>query len=223
MLAYAAKRPVAGKRESSPNALLVVISVHVALLAVVMSAKMDVPGRIMRSPPLINVAVMTPPPPNRPQPKQPQPQLKTHDIDQPVAKVPVPRPDPQPNVATSDPTSGAVALGGGGTAVLPEIPQPLPTAPIHHDPRLLTPASDLKPPYPAAKLAAEQEATLRLRLTIDDRGRVIAVDPVGYADRAFLESARRYIIAHWRYDPASDGPRAVASTITVTLRFQFDG
>ena len=41
MLAYAAHRPVAGKRPSSPPAMLLIISAHVALIALVMSAKME--------------------------------------------------------------------------------------------------------------------------------------------------------------------------------------
>ena len=38
MLAYAASRPRVGKAQSSPNAMLIVISVHVAVIAAVMSA-----------------------------------------------------------------------------------------------------------------------------------------------------------------------------------------
>jgi protein TonB len=83
--------------------------------------------------------------------------------------------------------------------------------------------SELKPPYPASKLASEEEATLKLRLTIDDRGHVVAVEPVGYSDREFLDAARRYIIAHWRYDPATEDGRPIATTTVITLRFQLDG
>jgi periplasmic protein TonB len=94
---------------------------------------------------------------------------------------------------------------------------------VHRDPRLLTPASELRPPYPQSKLLSEEEATLRLKLTISDSGRVIAVDPLGAADRDFLDAARRYLIAHWRYQPASEDGRAVASSTVITLRFQLDG
>jgi protein TonB len=90
-------------------------------------------------------------------------------------------------------------------------------------PQLATSASELKPPYPASKLITEEEATLRLKLMIDERGRVIAVDPVGNADRTFLEAARRYLIAHWRYKPATEDGRAVGSSMVITLRFQLDG
>lgn len=219
MLAYASSRELPGKRESSPNALLLVISVHVALLALAMSAKMDIQRTIRRNPQLINIPVpVAPPSDSRPRALRPQPRPV---IDRQAADPLVPRADPQP----SEPTpiiADAVPAAGDGTAVLPIIPAPKPVAPIHHDPRLLTPLSELKPPYPAAKLASEEEATLRLRLSIDKHGRVTAVDPIGAADREFLESARRYILGHWRYEPASDGGEPASSTLTVTLQFELD-
>lgn len=220
MLAYAANRPVVGKRESSPNALLLVISAHVALLALVMSAKMDFPRGITRSPPLINIRVpITPPVDTRPKPRP----AKDQWIDHPTVPLPIPKPLPQSFADNEKTTADPGSIGVGGITIEPQVPQLPTTILVHNDARLLTPASELKPPYPVAKLASEEEATLRLRLTIDERGRVTAVDPVGYADREFLDSARRYIISHWRYEPASDGGQALSSTITVTLRFQLDG
>lgn len=219
MLAYAANRIVVGKRESSPNALLLVISAHVALLALVMSAKMDFPKRITPTPPLINIRVPIPPPPDM---RMRKPQPKEQRINHSTASLPIPKPYPQPLVENDRKLADPVPLGGGGSASQSQAMLPPITIPIHQDARLLTPASELKPPYPAAKLASEEEAILRLRLAIDEQGRVTAVDPVGYADRAFLESARRYIIGHWRYEPASDGGQAISSSIMVTLRFQLD-
>jgi protein TonB len=87
----------------------------------------------------------------------------------------------------------------------------------------VTPQSELKPPYPPSKLLAEEEASLRLSLTIDERGRVVAVEPIGHTDPVFLAAARRYLLAHWRFRPASEDGRAVASTTVITLRFQLDG
>lgn len=221
MLAYAANRPVAGKSQSSPNALLVVISVHVALLAIVMSAKMDLP-RIVSRPP---IDIFWVPPPKAPvplPPPRPAPHPRTQTLDQPPVHVPLP-PQTQPTLdpgptTTIDP--GPIA--GAGTNTITEVPRPVLT-PIRHDPRLLTPLSELKPPYPASKLLTEEEATLRLRLTIDEHGRVTAVDPVGRADGVFLQAAQRYLIAHWRYQPATEDGRAVASSTVITLRFQLDG
>ena len=63
---------------------------------------------------------------------------------------------------------------------------------------------------------------LRLRLSIDARGRVTAVEPIGTADPAFLASARAHLIRVWRYKPATEDGRAVASTLTITLRFELE-
>ena len=221
MLAYAANRRQIGKRESSPNALLLVISAHVALLALSMSAKSEFSTTTPRPWRLIEVPVPPPPRPTRQQPARPQSRPRNNWVDHTPTKVPLPPMPPQPPL-----DSGATTvepLSGGGTGTMPDVPKPLPAAPVRHDAQLLTPPWQLKPPYPASKLASEEEATLRLRLTIDASGRVTAVDPVGSADREFLESARRYILGHWRYQPASEDGRAVPSTITVTLQFQLDG
>jgi len=222
MLAYAANRPVVGKVQSSPNAMLVVISVHVAVIAAVMSAKMDLPQRILRTRPIIVDLIKEPPPP--PPIRTAQPRSHTdptiHAIDRTQPEIPLPPTTNQ--TVDSGPTVDPGTLTGGGAVVVPEIPRTVVT-PVHHGPELLTPQSQLKPPYPASKLLSEEEATLTLRLSIDESGRVVAVNPIGGADSAFLDAARRHLMAHWRYRAATDDGRAVSSSVTVTLRFMLDG
>ncbi len=220
MLAYAANTPRHAERRSSPNAMLAIVAVHVAVIAAVMSARMDLPERINEKPIVIEwIDPIKPPPPDQsvhhPVPPQSGPAL-THE--------------PAPNPAITDPiiptgpiTIDSRVLSGSGTAFTPEA-RALPTvAPVSLAPLLLTPASELKPPYPHEKLLSEEEAVLKLRLSIDERGRVIAVEPVGRADPAFLKVARQYLLAHWRYRPASENGRAVNSFTVVTLRFTLEG
>jgi len=88
--------------------------------------------------------------------------------------------------------------------------------------RWATSESALKPPYPLDKIRSEEEATLRLKLTIDPRGRVIVVDPVGAADPSFLEAARRHILKAWRYKPATEDGVAVPSTTVISLSFRLE-
>jgi periplasmic protein TonB len=217
MLEYAASRRKVASRPSSPNAMLLIISAHVALLALVMSAKMDLPRKLIYDSPT-RIDLVPEPSPPRPQPimtHSPQPQ----PIENPQPQVPT-APTVQPTIEAT-PSIDFGKILGPSTSPTPA-PQPMALAPVRQTARLVTPPSELKPPYPASKIASEEEATLRLRLTIDERGRVIAVDPVGPADREFLDAARRYMIAHWRYQPATEDGRAVASTLTVTLRFQLD-
>lgn len=223
MLAYVSNRPAAAKRQSSPHAMLFIVSAHVALLAVVMSAKMDLPARFQKGPSLIRIMPLPPPPPPHRAPSATaKSQQLNRIIDKTTPRIESPLPilsPPEADPSSPDQMAGA---GGGGVVTIPAVPQQAATAPVRHGPRLLTPPSELKPPYPASKLASEEEAQLRLRLTIDDRGRVIGVDPLGYADREFLDTARRYILTHWRFDPGTQDGRAVATTTVVTLWFKLD-
>jgi periplasmic protein TonB len=219
MLAYAANRPVAVQRRSSPNAMLAVIAVHVAVIAAVMSAKMDVSRQIFDRPTSIELIPAPKPPP----PEQVKQRIPQRPIETPVAQLQVPL--PPAGTWTEDSTSSLPDLSGIGASTIPQphvdpIPPP---RPVKVEPTLLTPASELKPPYPESKLASGEEALLKLRLTIDERGRVVAVEPLGEADPIFLDAARRYLIAHWRYRPASEDGHPTRSSTVITLRFQLDG
>ena len=218
MLAYAASAPRFAERRSSPNALLAIIAAHVALLAVVMSAKRDLPRRLVHGPLIIVVPVPTPPPPPAPVPRpNPRPHSGPTAIPLPLPMPPMPGPDALPNPTAS----GSGPIAGSGPITNP-VPLSVPV-PIRVGPEIITPLGELRPPYPPSKLLTEEEATLKLRLSIDERGRVVAVDPIGRADSIFLAAARRHLLAHWRFKPASEDGRAVTSTTVITLRFQLDG
>lgn len=220
MLAYAASRPAVVDRRPHPNFMLAIIGAHVALVALVMSAKMEI-QRHKPEPPIVvdTITEPTPPPPNPITRRQPTPQPPITTVHEPVTPLPpVDHSLPLAPDSTIDP--GPIA--GAGALVTHDIPQPIVT-PVKTGPRLITAQSELKPPYPASKLLNEEEAVLTLKLTIDGQGRVISVDTVGRADPVFLEAARRHLLAHWRYKPASEDGRPVASTTVVTLHFELDG
>ena len=180
---------------------------------------MDLPRRIFDPPPkVISIPVPKDPPPieiARSLPPQP--------LTQP-AQAPRPEnPQPIPLVTSSGPAAGPNVNPGpiqvaDANVVVPELP-PRPAASAA---QLLTSGAELKPPYPQSKLLSEEEALLQLRLTIDEHGRVVAVDPVGRADPVFLAAARRYLLAHWRYKPATRDGRPVSTALTILLRFQLD-
>jgi periplasmic protein TonB len=221
MLAYAASHPVPVDPRPHPNAMLAIIAAHVALLAVVMSAKMDLPHRIF-DPPTKVFWVPKPPTPRRPTQTHQTVQPRNSWIDHPDTHVQTKILDNLP-LDTGGKTVDLTPLGGTGVTIIPELPHRPITLPVNSGPQLLTPVSELKPPYPPSKLLNEEEATLRLKLTIDANGRVVAVDPIGRADAAFLDAARRHLIAHWRYKPALDDGHAVVSSMVITLRFELNG
>lgn len=220
MLAYAAHRRRIAERHSAPHAMLVIIAGHVALIAAVMSAKMDLPERILHPPTPVDLIPLPKPPPDQPQPRT-RPKSSPSVIDRIPVIVAVPQPD-------GDRLDSPIPLSfSGGTTIVPNPqprPDPLPTLdPVRIGPRFATPARAVRPPYPAAKLQSEEEAVLKLRLSINERGRVVAVEPVGRTDSAFLAAARKHLIAHWRYRPATVDGRAIASSTVITLRFELEG
>jgi protein TonB len=220
MLAYAANRPLIGARKPAPNAMLAIIGIHVAAIAVLMSAKMEMPPFIKEPPIKIDfIKVPTLPPPNPVASATRTPTTVT-TVDR-QTPLPPTHLDQDPVVALG-PTTIDTGVLGGGIAIISEITRPV-HYPVKLGPRLATPESELKPPYPQSKLLSEEEGVLNLRLTIDQNGRVVAVDPVGRVDAAFLAAARRHLLANWRYQPASEDGRAIKSSTMITLRFQLDG
>jgi protein TonB len=227
MLAYAAHRPVVAERRSAPHALLAVVAAHIAVVALAMSFRMDLPQKIRDTPLVVDLLREPDPPPptvddNRPR-MPAQARQSTMNPPQPLVPLPAPTPDfavPLPK----EPSFGAVIDPDIQPLPTRVVPTPVPaTSPVRTATRLLTPAPELRPPYPESKLASGEEAVLRLKLTIDARGRVLAVEPVGRADQAFLEAARRHLLARWRYQPATEDGNPIGSTTINSLRFQLEG
>lgn len=215
MLGYADTTRAAARKVSPPTLALIVAG-HAVLLGAVMSARMAVTASVP-TPIEIDFIPLTPDPPPVP-PVPLRPPTQSTRIDRPTVVIPLP-PLPGPWL-DKGPTIDPLPIPG--PTVVPTPVNPISAAPVRIAARLATPESLIRPPYPDAKRRLEQEARLTLRLRIDERGRVIAVDPVGRADPAFLDSARRHLIQSWRYKPATEDGRAVATTITVALRFELE-
>ncbi|WP_338502095.1 energy transducer TonB [Sphingomonas kaistensis] len=227
MLAYAANQE--GRRRLSPSALVMIAGGHAIAIGLLITAKMDIP---LFPKPVITETTFIPlePPPEQPKPK-PEPQVRQDTrtpppadshVDRlpPVIQTPLPSEsfDAGPAINPQVPDIGPVL-----EATLPPAGPPLPSpAVVKVGPRAATPADLLRPPYPESMRRTEEEAVLRLRLSIDPRGRVTAVEPVGAADPAFLASARSHLLRYWRYRPATEDGRAVASSLVITLRFELE-
>lgn len=216
MLAYA---PRLHREAPRPRTLILILAGHALLIGAVMSARMDVPPRFRATDTLITNIPLPhdppPPPPARRDPKvDPQPAQ--------TSLVPLIDTHPMPTVDQLL-AHDAGTLDGAGPVVIPDPPTiilPPPHQIVRTGAKLATAEDQLRPPYPATKRDLGEEATLTLRLGIDDHGRVMTVEPVGRADPAFLDSARRHLIRVWRFDPATEDGHPVASTRTITLRFE---
>ena len=219
MLAYVAHRPSVAERRSSPNLMLVIIACHVAGVAAVMSVRMDLPDKLKREVTevfFVPDPISAPPTPRAADPRsapQPAPPFVAPD---PAVPLPADRADdvvadPLPPLPLPGDRAGDMEDGRASQPPIPATPAVLLTGP-----------GELKPPYPAAKLAAGEETILKLRLSVAADGRVVAVEPIGRADPIFLQAARRHIIAHWRYRPATRDGHGIMAQLVVSLRFQLD-
>lgn len=213
MLAYAAQTRPAG-RAGSPSSLVLILASHAVLIGAVMTAKMDLVPVTREPPPIVvNIPEVLPPPPEPTSELQPKTQTSFIDI---------------PPKAVDMGQTTSIELDAGPTIrdIIPEIGPEVtldpPRAPVRIAARINTPDYALKPPYPNDKLRAQEEATLKLRLTIDARGRVTAVEPVGAADPSFLAAARRHIIRSWRYRPATEDGVAVPYSTLINLSFRLE-
>lgn len=210
-----------------PRALLLIVGAHAALIAAVMTAKMAVPVIEDHGPIIVDPIPIPPDPPPNPDPPNPDPpktdqqsQARRADPYQPPRVVPLPTPRGPAIDTTPLPVPDPGPMIGTDPDPVP-IPTPIPAV-VRTGPRFITPEWALRPPYPDDKRRLEEEAKLALRLAIDERGRVVAVEPVGRADPSFLEAARRHLIAKWRYKPATEDGRPVPSSTVITLRFELE-
>jgi protein TonB len=216
-----AKTPGFAEHRRHPNALIIIIGGHAALISAVMLARMDMPTKIIDPGTLIQwipEPVDPPPQPPDPQPAKPHDPIKsTVDHYKPVVETPRPTPtsfdESLPSKPDFDRTIGS-SLDAG-----PKI-KPIPATPVRTAASSITPDRLLRPPYPADKQRLDEEGSLKLKLFIDERGRVTSVEPVGKVDRSFFESARRHLIANWRYKPATEDGHPVASSMVITLTFR---
>lgn len=225
MLAYASPSPLSGSK-LSPRTLALILAAHAGLIAVALTARAEMAQPEEDGVTVIRSIPLTPPPP----PADPvAPTAKPRDMVvshvttvQPVIDRPSDPPvmDSGPAVPTNDLTIGHLVASDPVPAGPDIVVPPSPVEVVRTAPRLATAEADLRPPYPDAKRRDGEEATLRLRLTIDARGRVIAVDPLATADPVFLKAARDHILRRWRYRPATRDGVAVGGTIDVSLSFK---
>ena len=216
MTVYAPVPAFAG-RKRHPGALVLIVAGHAALLAAVMTVKMDLASQFNPTRTEVKLIPLPSDPPSDPPKSVQQPRDPT------LERVPTLVPLPQPRPPLVDIRPLPMPLPGAGPVIEPKPgAEPKPAVPVRIGPRFATSDSRVKPPYPQQKLRSEEEAVLRLRLLIDERGRVTSVEPVGRADPIFLSAARRHLIANWRYRPATEDGRAVATSTVVTLRFELD-
>jgi protein TonB len=99
-------------------------------------------------------------------------------------------------------------------------PQP-PTPPVVFTPARAIAASHTIPEYPFISRRLREQGTLRLKLTIDEKGSVtgaVVVNSSGF--QRLDEAAVTWVKSHWRYTPALQGTKPVSSMADAIIEFR---
>jgi len=103
----------------------------------------------------------------------------------------------------------------------PQRVQPTPTPPVVFTPARSIAATHTTPEYPALSRRLREQGTMRLKLTIDEMGIVtqaMVVNSSGF--QRLDEAAVSWVKSHWRYTPAMQGTKAVASMADAIVEFR---
>jgi len=149
-----------------------------------------------------------PPPPTQtfdPPPLVIDAPVVTLDYTPPVQPRTISLPPPQPVPETP-------------TRVAPQSP---PTPPVAFTAARSIASTHTTPEYPFISRRLREQGTLRLKLTIDDKGSVteaVVVNSSGF--ERLDEAAVSWVKAKWRYMPAMQGTKAVASMTDAIVEFR---
>jgi protein TonB len=208
--------------QRSPAALAAAVALNAGIVTLLVALPAT---QYLKTPPLPRTETrfieLDPVPPPSPEPKA-EPQTRS---DHPVRQDPVIEPlkvaqvidlGGGPTLTMRD--DPPIVMGGG--AVDPPItPRLIELVKAQPDPRY---ADSFRPPYPPSMQREGLEGAVTLRVMIDARGRVSAVEEVSATHPAFFEAARRHALRAWRFRPATRDGIAVPSEQIMTLRFQLE-
>jgi len=208
----------------SPAALAAAIALNGGLVGLLIAVPVtmkimphDPPMRVYKVP-------LTPPPPPV---ADPPPQTAEHPVAQPR-----PQPAQPPRTTIVDPivpiagdgaiVGGEIRLDGAdsGEILPPVVP---PAGPVlvkaSPDPRF---AARFRPTYPPALRREGLEGSVTVRVTIDEQGRVIAIEQVRATHPAFFEETRQQALRGWRFRPATRDGVPVRSEQVLTVQFRME-
>jgi protein TonB len=107
----------------------------------------------------------------------------------------------------------------GGTGITWKPGNTYQPGPADHGPVSVA-ATHTTPPYPPIELRLGAQGVVMLRLTVSPQGTVTDVVVIRSSGHEALDqTARTWVLTHWRYQPAIRGGVAVPSTVTVGVEF----
>jgi protein TonB len=206
----------------SPAALAAATILNGGIIALLIA----IPAAIVTpagEPPLrIRFIELSPPPPPVADPPKPAPsKVDVKATPRPADPLPI-AVDPFVELMKNPPYAGTVTppVFPGKDEVLTPVRSAEPVImKARPDPRF---TDAFRPDYPPALRREGLEGNVRVRVTIDARGRVSAVELVSASNPIFFEETRRQALRSWRFVPATRDGVAVDSVQTMTVRFRLE-
>jgi protein TonB len=189
-----------------------VVLLHGLLFAAVWFARVELPRREESA--LVVTMLGAPVPAHEIKPPAPRPLRLTVPI--PVALVDNARAIQIPVVDQVSETAPAVAIESAASAPVLAITQTL-------GPELAVQCPERMPPhYPAQAKRQREEGEVRLRVKLDENGRVASVTVVSSSGSPRLDEAARTAIESWRCRPAQRDGQPVRAVALQSLAFVLD-
>ena len=181
--------------------------VYVLLMTLGYVEAPKIPSRMQ----IVNIAPL----PKNPDIPPPPPQIfdppKVETVITPVVELTYTPPTPPTAISLPPPQP---------VPAVPRVVAP-PTPPVVFTPARAIKASHTIPEYPFVSRRLREQGTLRLKLTVDEKGLVteaMVVNSSGF--QRLDEAAVKWVKAQWRYTPAMQGTKPVASTADAIVEFK---
>ncbi|MCC6202434.1 MAG: energy transducer TonB [Gammaproteobacteria bacterium] len=209
-----------GNQRLSARGMAVVVLVHVALVALLISLDVvpspaAVVTLMVQVIPAAAPAAPEPPPVPEPKPVAPKPLPKPR-------RAPTP-PPPAPVLAAATETSAPVAEVPIATPV-PEVIEPAPPEPAVTQPRFDADyLSNPAPVYPSMSRRLREEGTVTLRVFVNPDGRPGTIEIETSSGFSRLDDAAREAVARWKFVPARRGEEHVGAWVLVPVIFNVRG
>ena len=214
----------AGQRRRSPAAMAAAVAFNGGVIAILIAMpgvqKAIVPEPILE---IWNVRELKDPPPVKEEPVKTDP-VKTQKTLPQQEELPYVLPPVLPLEGTNV-ISGTSEIKPD--VITPTYDPPLPPVVKHtptfvgatRDPRF---ASVFTPAYPPALVRDGLEGSVTVRVTINEKGRVIACELVKATNMVFFEETKEQALRRWRFRPATSDGVAVQSQQTLTVHFELN-
>ncbi|MGC4250890.1 MAG: energy transducer TonB [Sphingobium sp.] len=163
---------------------------------------------------------LTPPPPEATPPQKEEIRPTRPAIDRATATETIIPLRGRDDILTG--TDGPTQIDGGakdgGSVIRPVDPPPLPLfVDAAIDPRSL---AAFQPDYPGTMIRQGVEGSVKVRVSIDAKGRVTDIERLAASDDAFWLATQRHALRKWRFVPATRDGVAEPSSKVLTVHFR---